>query len=84
MLSVCVTSSNFKIKILQKRTVIVISARFLKRGGANVVLFYERGASSKKGWEPMASLADISGRYLGFIDVSVSAKMVDFIGFSRC
>jgi len=54
MLSVCVTSSNFKIKILQKRTVIVISARFLKRGGANVVLFYERGASSKKGWEPMA------------------------------
>jgi len=28
--------------------------------------------------------ADILGRYLGFADISVSAKSVDFIGFSRC
>jgi len=29
--------------------------------------------------------ADISvGRYLGFADISVSAKTADFIGLSRC
>jgi len=29
-------------------------------------------------------LADIIGRYLGFANISVSAKTADFIGFSRC
>jgi len=29
-------------------------------------------------------LAAISGRYLGFTDISVSAKTADFIGLSRC
>jgi len=29
-------------------------------------------------------MADISGRYLGFTDISVSAKMANFIGLNRC
>jgi len=42
-------------KILQNRTVSVISALFFKPGGggANVTLRHERGASFKKGWATM-------------------------------
>jgi len=39
-------------KILQKRAVLWI-LRFFKTRGANVFFIYERGASVKKGWEPM-------------------------------
>jgi len=55
VLSVSTTYGNLKMKILQNRTVSVISFyAFLKRGVANVTYFYERGAGFKKGWEPMA------------------------------
>jgi len=40
-------------KILQNRTVSVISTLFLKRVGANVTLILWRGVSFKKGWGPM-------------------------------
>ena len=32
----------------------------------------------------ICGLTDISGRYLGFVNISVSAKTADFIDFSRC
>jgi len=42
-----------KMKILQNRTVSVISAPFSKRRGANVTIFV-KGVPASKGWERMA------------------------------
>jgi len=42
-----------KMKMLQNRTVFVISSIFSNEGVQMPLQFYESGASFKKGWEPM-------------------------------
>jgi len=61
-----------KMKILQNRTVSVISAIFLKQWVRTSLHFYERGASFKKGWNLCAIGLHTVKNLNGFITISFS------------
>jgi len=52
MLSVCVTSNNFKIEDTARSNWFCDFYGFFALRGANATSFLWKGSSSKKGWEP--------------------------------